>query len=558
MEVIMAKTVIVGGVAGGASCAARLRRLDEQAEIVLLERGPYVSFANCGLPYHVGGVIPERESLIVQTPEILHERFNLDVRVQNEALAIDRKAKTVTVRDETGREYRESYDTLVLATGSSPLRPPIPGIEAPRIKTLWSVPDADEIKELLTTVAVKSAAVVGGGFIGLEMADNLHHAGLRVSIIEALDQVMAPLDYEMALLLHENIRKNQVDLHLGDAVASFEDRGETVVVHLKSGRSVEAGLVILAIGVRPNSQLARDAGLELNARGGIVVDEHLRTSDPSIYAVGDVIEVKDFVFGDRTMIPLAGPANKQGRIAANNIAGEACIYEGTQGTSVAKVFSLSAASTGANEKSLERHGLQRGRDYESIIISQDSHAGYYPGVVPLMLKLIFSRDGRKIYGAQIVGRDLVDKRIDTIATVMRLGGSVLDLARLELAYAPPYSSAKDPVNMLGFVAENLLSGKVAISAWDEPEKDGEALVLDVREETEQMAYKTPNSIEMPLSELRVRLKELDPEKRYIIMCGMGIRSYVAQRILAQNGFKRLTVYPGGVRFYQPTHDAANK
>lgn len=554
----MAKTVIVGGVAGGASCAARLRRLDEQAEIVLLERGPYVSFANCGLPYHVGGVIPERESLIVQTPEILHERFNLDVRVQNEALAIDRKAKTVTVRDETGREYRESYDTLVLATGSSPLRPPIPGIEAPRIKTLWSVPDADEIKELLTTVAVKSAAVVGGGFIGLEMADNLHHAGLRVSIIEALDQVMAPLDYEMALLLHENIRKNQVDLHLGDAVASFEDRGETVVVHLKSGRSVEAGLVILAIGVRPNSQLARDAGLELNARGGIVVDEHLRTSDPSIYAVGDVIEVKDFVFGDRTMIPLAGPANKQGRIAANNIAGEACIYEGTQGTSVAKVFSLSAASTGANEKSLERHGLQRGRDYESIIISQDSHASYYPGVVPLMLKLIFSRDGRKIYGAQIVGRDLVDKRIDTIATVMRLGGSVLDLARLELAYAPPYSSAKDPVNMLGFVAENLLSGKVAISAWDEPEKDGEALVLDVREETEQMAYKTPNSIEMPLSELRVRLKELDPEKRYIIMCGMGIRSYVAQRILAQNGFKRLTVYPGGVRFYQPTHDAANK
>ncbi len=554
----MAKTVIVGGVAGGASCAARLRRLDEQAEIVLLERGPYVSFANCGLPYHVGGVIPERESLIVQTPEILHERFNLDVRVQNEALAIDRKAKTVVVRDETGREYRESYDTLVLATGSSPLRPPIPGIEAPRIKTLWSVPDADEIKELLTTVAVKSAAVVGGGFIGLEMADNLHHAGLRVSIIEALDQVMAPLDYEMALLLHENIRKNQVDLHLGDAVASFEDRGETVVVHLKSGRSVEAGLVILAIGVRPNSQLARDAGLELNARGGIVVDEHLRTSDPSIYAVGDVIEVKDFVFGDRTMIPLAGPANKQGRIAANNIAGEACIYEGTQGTSVAKVFSLSAASTGANEKSLERHGLQRGRDYESIIISQDSHAGYYPGVVPLMLKLIFSRDGRKIYGAQIVGRDLVDKRIDTIATVMRLGGSVLDLARLELAYAPPYSSAKDPVNMLGFVAENLLSGKVAISAWDEPEKDGEALVLDVREETEQMAYKTPNSIEMPLSELRVRLKELDPEKRYIIMCGMGIRSYVAQRILAQNGFKRLTVYPGGVRFYQPTHDAANK
>ena len=477
----MAKTVIIGGVAGGASCAARLRRLDEPREIVMLERGPYISYANCGLPYYVGGVIPERESLIVQTPEILHERFNLDIRVEHEVTAIDRAKKCVKVREvQPGREYEESWDTLVIATGSSPVRPPIPGIDSPRIKTIWSVPDTDAIKAMLADGQVKTAAVIGGGFIGLEMADNLHHAGLKVTIIEALDQVMAPLDYEMALLLHENIRKNGVALHLGDPVASFTDAGDTVTVALKSGAKVEAGLVILAIGVRPNSELAKAAGLELNERGGIRVNEHLATSDPAIYAVGDVIEVTDYVFGDKAMIPLAGPANKQGRIAADNIAGLASVYEGSQGSSVAKVFSLTAASTGASEKALIRRGLARGRDYETVTISQDSHAGYYPGVAPMMLKLVFSNDGRKIYGAQIVGRDVVDKRIDTIATVLRLGGGVSDLARLELAYAPPYSSAKDPVNMLGFVAENLVAGRVNIAAWDEPDTNPDAVFLDVR------------------------------------------------------------------------------
>ena len=551
----MAKTVIIGGVAGGASCAARLRRLDEEREIVVLERGPYVSYANCGLPYHVGGVIPNREALIVQTPQVLRTRFNLDVRVRHEVTAINRGEKSVTVRDlGNGREYRESYDTLVIATGSSPVRPPIPGIDSPRIRTVWSVPDVDAIRELMGKERITSAAVIGGGFIGLEMADNLHHAGVEVTIIEALDQVMAPLDYEMALLLHENIRKNGVALHLGDPVESFTERDGVVTVALKSGARVGAQLVILAIGVRANNALAKAAGLALNERGGVVVDEYLRTSDPAIYAVGDVIEIRDFVFDDRAMIPLAGPANKQGRIAADNIAGLSSIYVGTQGTSVAKVFSLTAASTGAAEKTLVRRGLRRGRDYETVTISQNSHATYYPGAAPMMLKLVFSRDGRKIFGAQIVGQDLVDKRIDTIATVLRLGGGVRELAGLELAYAPPYSSAKDPVNMLGFVAENLLAGRVSIAEWNEPDTNREAVFLDVREKPEHEAYRAPGSTLLPLSELRARINELDPEKRHIILCGMGVRAYVAQCILAQHGFGNLAIYPGGMRFYRSTHN----
>ncbi|MCR5220937.1 MAG: FAD-dependent oxidoreductase [bacterium] len=551
----MAKTVIIGGVAGGASCAARLRRLDEEREIVVLERGPYVSYANCGLPYHVGGVIPNREALIVQTPQVLRTRFNLDVRVRHEVTAINREEKTVTVRDlGDGREYRESYDTLVIATGSSPVRPPIPGIDSPRIRTVWSVPDVDAIRELMGKERITSAAVIGGGFIGLEMADNLHHAGLEVTIIEALDQVMAPLDYEMALLLHENIRKNGVALHLGDPVESFTEQDGVVTVALKSGARVGAQLVILAIGVRANNALAKAAGLALNERGGVVVDEHLRTSDPAIYAVGDVIEIRDLVFDDRAMIPLAGPANKQGRIAADNIAGLSSIYAGTQGTSVAKIFSLTAASTGAAEKTLVRRGLRRGRDYETVTIGQNSHAAYYPGAAPMMLKLVFSRDGRKIFGAQIVGQDLVDKRIDTIATVLRLGGGVHELAGLELAYAPPYSSAKDPVNMLGFVAENLLAGRVSIAEWNEPDTNREAVFLDVREKPEHEAYQAPGSTLLPLSELRARINELDPKKRHIILCGMGVRAYVAQCILAQHGFGDLAIYPGGMRFYRSTHN----
>ena len=548
------KTVIIGGVAGGASCAARLRRLDADREIVILERGAYISYANCGLPYHVGDVIKNRSALLLMTPERMWERFRIDVRVQNEVTKIDRVKKTVTVRKtETGETYEQPYDDLVIATGSSPLRPRIPGIDTPRIKTLWTVPDMDEIRAMVQSGTLRTAAVIGGGFIGLEMAENLHHAGLQVSLIEALDQVMAPVDFEMAQMLHENIRSHGVKLHLSDGVDSFKEQGEQVVVTLKSGTEVTADLVILSIGVRPNSALARDAGLKLNERGGIVVDEHMRTNDPSVYAVGDVIEVEDFVFKGRTMVPLAGPANKQGRIVADVLAGRDSTYKGTQGSSVAKVFDLTVASTGANEKTLKKRGMEKGADYESLIITQNSHAGYYPGAAPMTLKLLFAPDSGRIFGAQIVGREGVDKRIDTIGVTMRLGGTVSDLKDLELAYAPPYSSAKDPVNMAGYVAENIRTGLVRIAPYDAPMTDPEATLLDVREEAEVMAYAVPNAINIPLGKLRVRMNELDPEKRIIVFCGIGVRAYTAARILDQNGFKNTEVYPGGVRLYQANY-----
>lgn len=548
----MSKTVIIGGVAGGASCAARLRRLDEAAEIVLLERGAYVSYANCGLPYYVGGVIRSRSALLVSTPEELRERFRIDVRTEHEAISIDRARKTLLVRDlKSGRNYEEAYDTLVIATGSSPLRPPIPGIDSPRVRSLWTIPDTDALKKLTESAA--SAVVVGGGFIGLEIAENLRHAGLSVALVEALDQVMAPLDFEMAQLLHEELTRQGVDLHLGDGVDSFADDGRSVTVKLKSGAAVRSDLVVLSIGVRPNSALARDCGLALNARGGVVVDEHLRTADPNIYAVGDVIEVEDFVFGDRAMLALAGPANKQGRIAADNIAGGDEVYRGSQGTSVAKVFELTAASTGANEKALIRRGLVKGEDYETLVVSQNHHAGYYPGAMPLLLKLLFSCDGKKIFGAQLVGWEGVDKRIDDIAVAQRLGAGPVALKELELAYAPPYSSAKDPVNMAGFVAENILNGLVRLAEWNETETDPEAVILDVREEEETVAYALPGAVNIPLGQLRARLGELDRGRRYIVFCAVGVRSYNAARILRQNGFVHVKIYPGGTRFYRATH-----
>ena len=566
----MNKTVIIGGVAGGASCAARLRRLDSERDIIILERGEYISYANCGLPYHVGDVIRSRKALLLMTPERMKDRFNIEVRTKNEVTAIDRQAKLVKVKDlATGQEYEESYDDLVIATGSSPLRPRIPGIDSDRIRTLWTVPDTDQIRSMVQEDGIRSAAVIGGGFIGLEMAENLRHAGLKVSIIEALDQVMAPLDFEMAQLLHENIRDNGVDLRLADAVESFEETeaeaGETahskhkqVTVRLKSGAAVTADLVILSIGVRPNSALAKNAGLPLNQRGGIIVDEHMRTEDPNVYAVGDVVEVEDFVFGDRTMVPLAGPANKQGRIAADNLAGGDAVYRGTQGSSVAKVFDLTAASTGANEKTLIRRGLVKNTDYRSLIITQNSHAGYYPGATPMTMKLLFSMDGKKIFGAQIVGRDGVDKRIDVIGTAMRLGAGVQQLKELELAYAPPYSSAKDPVNMAGFVAENLMNGLVDIAEYNEPDTDPEAVMLDVREEAELLGYAIPGAVNVPLGQLRGRTGELDPDKRYIVLCAVGVRAYNGARILMQNGFKNVKIYPGGVRFYAANHPQVKK
>ncbi|PKM73160.1 MAG: pyridine nucleotide-disulfide oxidoreductase [Firmicutes bacterium HGW-Firmicutes-16] len=550
----MSKILIIGGVAGGASCAARLRRLDENSEIILFERGEYISYANCGLPYHVGDVIKSRDALLLQTPAAMRAKFNIDVRVKNEVMSIDRAGKTVTVRKtETGETYTENYDTLVISTGSSPLRPPIPGIESPRIQTLWTVPDTDRIKQFIKLSGTQSAAVIGGGFIGLEMAENLRELGLKVSIIEMLDQVMAPLDFEMAQILHENISKNGVELHLGDGVSSFNDTGEMVDITLKSGKNVSAELVILAIGVRPNGELAKGAGLEMNARGGIVVDEYLKTSDPDIYAVGDVIEVGDFIDKSRTMIPLAGPANKQGRIAANNIAGASEKYEGTLGTAVAKVFELTAASTGASEKTLIKRGLKKGKDFETITIVQNSHAGYYPGAVPLTLKLLFSKDGKKIFGAQIVGTDGVDKRIDTIAVTIRLGGGINELKNLELAYAPPYSSAKDPVNMAGFTAGNVLAGDAAFAEWDIAEKNADVTLLDVREDAELMAFFIEKAKHIPLGQLRARLGELDKSKEIVVFCAIGVRAYNAARILTNNGFGNVKIYPGGMRFYRATH-----
>ena len=548
------KTVIIGGVAGGASCAARLRRLDADREIVILERGAYISYANCGLPYHVGDVIKNRGALLLMTPERMWERFRIDVRVQNEVTEIDREKKTVTVRKtETGEVYEQPYDDLVIATGSSPLRPRIPGIDNPKIRTLWTVPDTDEIRSMVQSGTIKTAAVIGGGFIGLEMAENLRHAGLEVSLIEALDQVMAPVDFELAQMLHENIRSHGVKLHLSDGVDSFAEQDEQVLVKLKSGTEVTADMVILSIGVRANNALAKEAGLKLNERGGIIVDEHMRTEDPSIYAVGDVIEVEDFVFKGRTMVPLAGPANKQGRIVADVLAGRDSAYKGTQGSSVAKVFDLTVASTGANEKTLKKRGMEKGKDYESLIITQNSHAGYYPGATPMTLKILFAPDTGRIFGAQIVGREGVDKRIDTIGVAMRLNGTVSDLKDLELAYAPPYSSAKDPVNMAGYVAENIRTGLVKIAPYDAPATDPDAVLLDVREEAEVMAYAVPNAVNIPLGKLRERLHELDPEKRIIIFCGIGVRAYTAARILNQNGFNHVEIYPGGVRMYQANY-----
>ena len=546
----MSKTVIIGGVAGGATAAARLRRLDENMEIVMLERGKYISYANCGLPYYIGDVIKSRESLLVQTPQAMRSKFNIDVRVENEVVKINREEQTVEVRDEGGRLYKEGYDDLIIATGSSPLKPPIPGIDSEGIYTLWNVDDTDQIRNLVDTEHPRTAAVIGGGFIGLEMAENLHKRGIHVSIVEAQNQVMAPIDFEMAQMLHENIDMNGVELCLGDGVSSFERKGERILINLASGRTIAADMVLLSIGVRPNSQLAKEVGLSLNEKGGIKTDKTLRTSDPHIWAVGDVIEVENLVTGKDVMIPLAGPANKQGRIAANNICRlgrEMEEYDGSLGTSVAQVFDLTAAATGINEKTLKGMGLAKGRDYEVALINQKSHAGYYPMAIPMTLKLIFGLDG-KIFGAQIVGQDGVDKRIDTIATVMRVGGTVKDLAKLELAYAPPYSSAKDPVNMAGFVADNILKGLVQFVMPEEI--SDKMVVLDVSEDVERSVWQMPGSLHIPLGQLRDRMEELPKGKTIVTYCAIGVRSYNEARMLMQSGFDDVRVLAGGAGFYK--------
>ncbi len=552
------KTVIIGGVAGGATAAARLRRRDEKMEIVVLEKGDYISFANCGLPYYIGDVIKSRDALLLQTPEAMKKKFNIEVRTRAEAVAVHPKEHKVSVCDlSTGAKYEESYDNLILATGSSSIKPPIPGIDGQGIFTLWNIPDTDKIKNYMEQHRPSRAAVIGGGFIGLEMAENLHGAGLDVTIIEMQNQVMAPLDYEMAQILHENIRMNNTELILEDGVDHFETQNGSTRIHLKSGRTVEAEMVLLSIGVKPNSSLAKAAGLSLNARGGVQVDEYLRTSEPDIYAVGDVIEVNHLVTGEKTMIPLAGPANKQARICADNITGSQKTYQGSMGTSVAQVFDLTAAAVGLNEKALLASGRKKGTDYETVVINQKSHAGYYPQATPITLKLLFEKEG-KILGAQAVGQDKVDKRIDTIATVMSMGGTTENLAKLELAYAPPFSSAKDPVNMLGFVAENILNKMVSFVTPAELDlllgtEEGSITVLDVTEDAERMVFSIPGSVHIPLGMLRDRLGELNPDKKIITYCSIGVRSYNAARILAQNGFRNVSVLAGGTSFYKTYH-----
>jgi NADPH-dependent 2,4-dienoyl-CoA reductase/sulfur reductase-like enzyme/rhodanese-related sulfurtransferase len=535
------RIVIVGGVAGGASAAARIRRLDEHARIVVFERGPHVSFANCGLPYYVGGEIAQREELLLHTPQSLWDRFRIEVRVRTEVMAIDRSAQTVRVRDlTTGEEGSEGYDALILAPGAVPVRPPLPGLDRPGHFFVRNVPDVEAIRGWIEEHRARRAVVVGGGYIGLEMTEQLHRRGLEVALVEALPQVMAPLDPEMAGWLHRELRSQGVHLHLGDPVTAFEPPAESEsaaasVVRLRSGFRLPADVVILALGVRPEVTLARQAGLALGELGGIRVDDYLRTSDPHIWAVGDAIEVRDRVTGQWTLLPLAGPANRQGRVAANNVCGRPTRYEGSWGTAILRLFGLTAACTGANEKTLRRLGLP----FEAVHLHPGSHAGYYPGAQPIAMKILFNPESGRLWGAQAVGRDGVDKRIDVLATALQAGLTVDDLADLELAYAPPFGSAKDPVNLAGMAAQNVRQGLVRLAQWHEVERldPARTLLLDVRSAEERRQGAIPGSVHIPLPQLRDRLRELPRDREIIVACASGQRSYFACRVLEQHGFR---------------------
>lgn len=544
------RILIVGGVAGGASAAARARRLSEDVEIVLFERGSEISFANCGLPYYIGGVIAQRERLLVQTPDAFRRRFNVDVRTQTEVLRIDRTKKQVTVRNLTnGEETSEPYDALILSPGAAPVRPPIAGADGPNVFTLRNLHDTDRIKGVADSLDGGRAVVVGGGYIGLEMAESLRERGLDVTLVELAKQVFIAADPEMVAPIHQQLAFHGVDLRLGTSVTEIDhDPGGHMRVLLSDGEPVEARLVILAVGVRPETVLARDAGLELGSTGGIAVDEHMRTSDPAIFAVGDVVEVRQFVDGEPALIPLAGPANRQGRIAADNAFGREAVYRKTQGTAVCKVFDLTIGMTGLNEKSLKRAG----REYEKVYVHPSSHAGYYPGAKPLSLKLLFDPKTEKVLGAQAVGADGVDKRIDVLAVAIRAGLTVRDLAEQELAYAPPYGSAKDPINYAGFVAANLLDGHMPIChVEDVVEPAADQVLLDVRNPEELVAGTIPGALNIPLDALRGRLGELPRDKEILAFCQVGLRGYLATRILLLAGF-RCRNLSGGYKTYQAT------
>ncbi len=546
------RVLIVGGVAGGASTAARLRRLCENARIVLFERGDHISFANCGLPYHIGNVIKEKDRLLVQTPEQMKKRFRIDVRVRSQVLRIDREKKALVVRDlATGREYAEPYDVLVLSPGAEPVRPPIPGAQIGRVFTLRSIADMDAIKRLVDEEKPARAVVLGGGYIGLEMTEALVERGLQVSLVELEPQVMGTVDPEMAFPLHQELRSHGVELLLGTSVTEIRERSpDTLDVRLSDGQTRQAGLVVMSVGVRPEAKLAREAGLKIGDRGGIVVSSHMQTSDPSIYAVGDAVEVADFVGGHPTLVPLAGPANRQGRVAADNICGRDSTYHSTQGTAICKVFTLAAATTGLNEKTLRRIG----RRYEKVYVHPAHHAGYYPGASQMSLKLLFDPQDGRILGAQAVGTSGVDKRIDVIAVAMRAGMTVRQLQDVELCYAPPFGSAKDPVNYAGFVASNVISGDMPVChVEDVVNPSADKMLLDVRSPTEVKAGTIPGAVNIPVDELRNRLRELPRDKEMLVFCQVGLRGYLAGRILSQAGFKCRNL-TGGYKTYCATQD----
>lgn len=539
------KILIVGGVAGGATVAARVRRLDEKAEVILFERGKYVSYANCGLPYYIGGTIAQRPKLFVQTVKGFTDRFRIDIRVEQEVIAVDRARKQVEVRNlATGEVYIETYDKLVLSPGAEPLRPKIEGIDSRKIFTLRSVPDTDAIKQYIDSQRPERAVVVGGGFIGLEMAENLHHLGLRVDVVEMANQVMAPLDFSMASMVHRHLTDKGVGLYLEDGVVRFEETAEgRVVVYLRSGRKITSDMVLLSIGVRPEVGLAQEAGLTIGTCRGIVVDEYMQTSDPDIYALGDAVEVMHRVTGKPALIPLAGPANKQGRIVADNLVlGNKRKYRGSIGTSVAKVFDLTVATAGANAKLLRANHI----DYVSSYTHGASHAGYYPNALPLSIKILFAPGTGRLLGAQVVGCDGADKRIEMFEQIIREGGTVYDLTELEHAYAPPYSSAKDPVNMAGYVAGNILEGQVRIIHWREiASLSDETLRIDVRTQDEFAMGTIPGFVNIPLDELREHLDELPRERPIVVTCAVGLRGYLACRILTQHGFMDVRNLSGG-------------
>ncbi|MEO8615538.1 MAG: FAD-dependent oxidoreductase [Luteolibacter sp.] len=541
--------VIVGGVAGGASCATRLRRMDETAEIIVLERGPYASFANCGLPYHIGGIIENEDSLLVAKGQLFKERFGIDLRTRHEAVAIDREARELEVRDlSEDRVYRQRYDSLVLAPGAAPLRPPLPGIDLPGIFTLRNIPDTRAIKEWIARHSAKTAVIVGGGFIGLEMAENLKHLGLDVTVVEMLPQVMPPIDAEMVAPVHEFLASKGIKLALGAAVAGFTNSNEHLEVLTKEGPSHPADIVILSIGVRPETSLAKAAGLILGERGGIRVDEQMRTSDANIWAVGDAVEVRDRVTGAWTLLALAGPANRQGRIAADAICGRAAAFHGTQGTAICGIFDLAVASTGASEKVLQRAGIT---DYEKIYLHAGHHAGYYPGAERIHLKLIFSTPDGRILGAQAVGKAGVDKRIDVIAMAIQKGATVYDLEEAELCYAPQYGTAKDALNFAGMIAANHLNGDDPLIHWKSPELSKFEL-LDVRDPEEFAAGHAPGARNIPLNSLRASLEALPKDRPLAVYCAVGGRAHNAVRLLRQHGYNAANLSGGYTTFLQVT------